>query len=218
VPDRLAGDPTRLRQILANLVGNAVKFTERGEVVITVSRAEHADNPYHLHFEVADTGIGIPSEKQELIFEAFSQADGSTTRKYGGTGLGLSIALQLIRMMNGRLWLESEAGRGSRFHFTAHFGEGGEVVDAELSMLSFAGLRILVVDDNATNRRILEEVLNHWQAAPTLASGGIEALARMKRAQELGEPFQLALLDVNMPEMDGFRRSSANRSSSRSST
>jgi len=204
VPDRLAGDPTRLRQILANLVGNAVKFTERGEVVITVSRAEHADNPYHLHFEVADTGIGIPSEKQELIFEAFSQADGSTTRKYGGTGLGLSIALQLIRMMNGRLWLESEAGRGSRFHFTAHFGEGGEVVDAELSMLSFAGLRILVVDDNATNRRILEEVLNHWQAAPTLASGGIEALARMKRAQELGEPFQLALLDVNMPEMDGF--------------
>ena len=203
VPDRLAGDPTRLRQILANLVGNAVKFTKQGEVVITVSRAENAINPQHLHFEVADTGIGIPKDKQELIFEAFSQADGSTTRKYGGTGLGLSIALQLVRMMGGRIWLDSDAGRGSRFHFTAMFAEGTES-EAEMPALSLRGLRVLVVDDNETNRRILEEVLRHWQAMPTLASGGIEALARMKRAQEVGEPFQLALLDVNMPEMDGF--------------
>ena len=204
VPDRLTGDPTRLRQILANLVGNAIKFTDRGEIVVTVSQEQSTEDTHHLHFEVSDTGIGIPGDKQALIFEAFSQADGSTTRKYGGTGLGLSIAQQLVKMMKGRLWLDSESGLGSRFHFTAVFGEGTETPEIAIPSLSLKGLRVLVVDDNATNRRILEEVLTHWGAAPILASGGMEALARIKRAEEGGEPVQLALLDVNMPEMDGF--------------
>ena len=204
VPDRLIGDPTRLRQVIMNLVGNAVKFTEKGEVVVTVSHAEESSDPYALHFEVSDTGIGIPVDKQGVIFESFSQADGSTTRKFGGTGLGLAIASQLIRMMDGRIWVESQPGRGSRFHFTATFGEGCEADETATHGVSLDGLRVLVVDDNATNRRILEEVLKHWNAVPTLVSGGIEALARMKRAEAAGEPFEVALLDVNMPEMDGF--------------
>jgi two-component system sensor histidine kinase/response regulator len=204
VPDRLVGDPTRLRQVLVNLVGNAIKFTERGEIVVTVSPVTGSEDPCHLHFEVADTGIGIPADKQALIFEAFAQADGSTTRKFGGTGLGLSIALQLIRMMNGRIWVESAPGQGSRFQFTARFGEGAAPIESEPPIVSLKGLRVLVVDDNATNRRILEEVLKHWGAVPALAEGGIEALARLKRAHDAGEPFQVALLDVNMPEMDGF--------------
>jgi len=203
-PDRLVGDPTRLRQVLVNLVGNAIKFTERGEIVVTVSPVTGSDDPCHLQFEVADTGIGIPADKQALIFEVFAQADGSTTRKYGGTGLGLSIALQLIRMMNGRIWVESEPGQGSRFHFTARFGEGAGPIETEPPIVSLKGLRVLVVDDNATNRRILEEVLTHWGAVPALAAGGIEALARLDRAYNAGEPFQVALVDVNMPEMDGL--------------
>jgi signal transduction histidine kinase/DNA-binding response OmpR family regulator len=203
VPDSLLGDPVRLRQVLLNLAGNAVKFTEQGEVVITIS-VDDASDPYHLHFEVADTGIGIPLDKQSVIFESFAQADGSTTRKFGGTGLGLAIASQLIKMMGGRIWVESEAGGGSRFHFTARFGGGTEHVEAEAPRLSLAGLRVLVVDDNTTNRRILEEVLKHWKAVPTLASGGAEALALMHRAQDNGAPFDVALLDVNMPGMDGF--------------
>ena len=203
VPDQLLGDPVRLRQVLLNLVGNAVKFTESGEVVITIS-VEDASDPYLLHFEVADTGIGIPLDKQSVIFESFAQADGSTTRKFGGTGLGLAISSKLIAMMGGRIWVESDAGRGSRFHFTARFGEGAEITEAETPALSLAGLRVLVVDDNATNRRILEEVLKHWHAVPTLATGGADALAMINAAQEKGEPFDVALLDVNMPEMDGF--------------
>ena len=204
VPDRLVGDPTRLRQILVNLAGNAVKFTEKGEVVISVSHSEGSADPYALHFEVSDTGVGIPAEKQGLIFESFSQADGSTTRKFGGTGLGLAIASKLIRMMGGRVWVESQPGRGSRFHFTATFGEGAELKEPEARIFSLENLRVLVVDDNATNRRILEEVLKHWGAVPTLVPGGVEALARMNRAEAIGEPFHVALLDVNMPEMDGF--------------
>jgi two-component system sensor histidine kinase/response regulator len=203
VPDQFLGDPIRLRQILLNLVGNAVKFTERGEVVITIS-LDDASDPYHLHFEVADTGIGIPLDKQSLIFESFAQADGSTTRRFGGTGLGLAIASQLIKMMGGRVWVESGAEGGSRFHFTARFGEGTEQAEIEAPALSLAGLRVLVVDDNATNRRILEEVLKHWHAVPALATGGEEALAMMNRANDNGEPFGVALLDVNMPGMDGF--------------
>jgi signal transduction histidine kinase/DNA-binding response OmpR family regulator len=214
VPDRLVGDPTRLRQVLVNLVGNAIKFTERGEIVVTVSPVTGSDDPCHLHFEVADTGIGISADKQALIFEAFAQADGSTTRTYGGTGLGLSIALQLIRMMAGRIWVESEPGQGSRFHFTARFGEGAGPVETEAPIVSLKGLRVLVVDDNATNRRILEEVLTHWGAVPALAAGGIEALARLERAHDAGEPFHVALLDVNMPEMDGLSLAERMRSHS----
>jgi two-component system sensor histidine kinase/response regulator len=204
VPDQLIGDPVRLRQVLLNLVGNAVKFTDHGEVVVTISHPADSVDPYHLQFDVADTGIGIPKDKQSLIFESFAQADGSTTRKFGGTGLGLAIASQLVTMMEGRIWVESDGRRGSRFHFTARFGEGAEMVDDGVPGVSLVGLQVLVVDDNETNRRILDEVLRHWQAVPTLASGGVEALARMKRALAAGTPFQLALLDVNMPEMDGF--------------
>jgi CheY-like chemotaxis protein len=204
VPDSLIGDPLRVRQILMNLLGNAIKFTEYGEIVITVSPAPDATDPYDLHFEVADTGIGIPADKQGVIFESFAQADGSTTRKFGGTGLGLAIASKLTAMMNGRIWVDSTPGTGSRFQFTAKFGEGAELPEADVTETSLAGLRVLVVDDNATNRRILEEVLKHWHAVPTLVPGGFEALARIERAREDGVPFDMALLDVNMPEMDGF--------------
>ena len=204
VPDHLTGDPVRLQQVLTNLVGNAVKFTEFGEIVVTVSQAEDATDPYHLHFEVSDTGIGIPPEKQRLVFESFAQADSSTTRRFGGTGLGLSIASKLITMMGGTIWVESRMGDGSRFQFTAHFGEGAVEELPAPSSTTLAGLRVLVVDDNATNRRILDEVLRHWGAAPTLASGGQEALARIQRAQDTGQPFDIALLDVHMPDMDGF--------------
>ena len=204
VPDQLIGDPVRLRQVLVNLIGNALTFTEGGEVVITITSAALATDPYHLHFEVSDTGIGIPPEKQNLIFESFAQADGSTTRKYGGTGLGLAIASQLITMMGGRIAVVSGVGEGSRFSFDARFGEGADAADAAPGLLSLQGLKVLVVDDNATNRRILEEVLVHWQALPTMAEGGAEALVLMRSAQETGMPFNVVLLDVNMPDMDGF--------------
>ena len=204
VPEYFAGDPTRLRQVLVNLVGNAVKFTEAGEIVVAVSLAEEGGDSHYVHFEVRDTGIGVPPGKQAAIFDSFSQADGSTTRKYGGTGLGLTIASQLVRMMGGRIWVESRPGEGSQFHFTAHLAAGQRPADAAPVAVTLAGLRVLVVDDNATNRRILDEVLRQWRAVPTLATGGEEALALVREAEEAGTPFHLALLDVNMPGMDGF--------------
>ncbi|MBI2828179.1 MAG: response regulator, partial [Acidobacteria bacterium] len=205
VPEHFAGDPIRLRQVLVNLMGNAVKFTEQGEIVVTVSRGEENGDPsHHLHFEVRDTGIGVPPRKQAAIFDAFAQADGSMTRKYGGTGLGLTIASQLVRMMGGRVWLESQPGAGSRFHFTARLAAARKPAEAAPPAATLADLRVLVVDDNATNRRILDEVLRHWRAVPTLAAGGEEALALVHQAEETGKPFHLALLDVNMPGMDGF--------------
>ena len=222
VPDALVGDPHRLRQVLINLAGNAVKFTEEGEVVVSVKGASEgpqgAPTPsapsslatrhsplVTLHFEVKDTGIGIPSDKVGSVFEAFVQADGSTTRKYGGTGLGLSISRRLVEMMGGRVWVESELGKGSTFHFTARFGlRPAGPDDAGATPAALEGLSALIVDDNATNCRILVDVLRNWHLLPTAVRDGAAALAAMKAAAAAGEPFSLVLLDAMMPEMDGF--------------
>ncbi len=203
VPETIIGDPGRLRQIVVNLTGNAIKFTETGEVVVSVEVESRTEESVLLHFAVRDTGIGIPESRQKQIFEAFSQADSSTTRKYGGTGLGLTISTQLVAAMGGRLWVESEEGKGSTFHFTAQVGIG-EVRPQILRDLDLTGLRVLVVDDNATNRRILEEVLTRWNMEPTLTEGGAEALRVMEAAAAEGRPYRLVLLDAMMPEMDGF--------------
>ncbi len=206
VPDELVGDPTRLRQIVLNLVGNAIKFTERGEVVLRVEVDSQTRESSWLHFAVSDTGIGIPVEKQRLIFEPFTQADGSTTRKYGGTGLGLAISSQLVEMMGGRIWLESQPGKGSTFHFTARFGipVGRPEKPGPKEPDSLRGMAVLVVDDNATHRRILEEMLIHWQMKPSLASGAREALGALEQAKKAGSPFSLVIVDARMPDMDGF--------------
>jgi PAS domain S-box-containing protein len=206
VPDLVVGDPTRLRQVLVNLVGNAIKFTEHGEVVVRVARQEQSDGGVVLHFAVADTGIGIPRGKQEAIFESFVQADSSTTRKYGGTGLGLTISAQLISMMGGRIWVESEPGLGSTFHFTAGFARpaGGYAAPSPASAQELRGLRVLVVDDSATNRRIMLEMLEQWGMKPAAAVGVTEALSALHGARHAGAPFALVLTDANMPERDGF--------------
>lgn len=207
LPDVLTGDAGRLRQVMMNLVGNAIKFTERGEVVVRVVEESRNHERLTLHFSVTDTGIGIPAEKQLTIFDAFTQADGSTTRKYGGTGLGLAISRQLIELMGGRIWLESALGKGSAFHFTANFGVGNrEAIQArdDADPADLQGLPVLVVDDNKTNRTILEKILTHWGMQVTLAESGLAALGEVRRAQELGNPFRLILLDVCMPDMDGF--------------
>jgi len=203
VPHSIIGDPGRLRQIIVNLTGNAIKFTERGEVVVSVEIESQTEEAVLLHFAVRDTGIGIPESRQKQVFEAFSQADSSTTRKYGGTGLGLTISTQLVAAMGGRLWVESEEGKGSVFHFTARFGIG-EALTPVPHDLDLTGLRVLVVDDNATNRRILQEVLTRWNMEPTLTEGGEEALNAMEEAASAGRPYRLVLLDAMMPGMDGF--------------
>ncbi len=206
VPELLLGDPARLRQIITNLVSNAIKFTERGEVLASVETVSVAPGEIVLHFKVSDTGIGIAPEKQVRIFEAFAQADASTARKYGGTGLGLSISTELIKLMGGRIWLESEVGRGSTFHFTARF-EAGRAPAAPAGALepsSLHHLPVLVVDDSTINRRILDEMLTRWQMKPTLAESGRQALALLEMASRAGTPYRLALLDAHMPEMDGF--------------
>ncbi len=205
VPDTLVGDPGRLRQIIINLVGNALKFIERGEIVVVVILEAQEESQVDLHFVVSDTGIGIPPEKQQQIFEAFSQADSSTTRRYGGTGLGLTISMQLVKLMGGSIWVESEVGKGSAFHFTAHFGIAqGAPPDAWISPEDLAGVPVLVVDDNRTNRRILQDLLSNWGMQPSLAEGGSAALAQLDAAAVSGTPFRVALLDVLMPDMDGF--------------
>ncbi len=213
VPSGVVGDPHRLRQVIVNLVGNAIKFTERGEVVLDVSVAPETqptggDEPpateVGLHFSVRDTGIGIAPEQQRKLFQAFSQADTSTTRKYGGTGLGLAISARLVEMMGGRIWLESEVGQGSTFHFTARFRLAQSPVTRPAEVPEVRGLHVLVVDDNATNRRILHEMLINWGMKPTVVDGGAAALAALEHARKVGEPFALVLLDAMMPEMDGF--------------
>jgi PAS domain S-box-containing protein len=206
IPAHLVGDPGRLRQVLLNLVGNAIKFTERGEVDLRVEIDSRGEDWVALHFCVTDTGIGIPPEKQQRIFEVFMQADSSTTRKYGGTGLGLAISSRLAALMQGRIWLESEPQKGSRFHFTARFGLVKEPPPEPTTRakVHLQGTRALVIDDNATNRRILEATLKRWSMQPTLAGNGPEGLAAMRRARGMGEPFPLVLLDAQMPGMDGF--------------
>ena len=206
VPDGLQGDPTRIRQIVVNLVGNALKFTAQGEVVVQVEVQEELEDEAVLHFAVRDTGVGIPLEKQQTIFEAFTQADSSMTRKYGGTGLGLAISSRLVNLMGGRIWVESDIGRGSTFHFTVRFrmqkksSRNYEPVGAE----TLRDLPVLIADDNATNRRILQEMVLVWQMKPTLSEGGPEALTLLERANTRGTPFALILMDAQMPGMDGF--------------
>jgi CheY-like chemotaxis protein/anti-sigma regulatory factor (Ser/Thr protein kinase) len=206
VADALMGDVGRLRQILVNLVGNALKFTAQGEVVVQVETVSQTADAVELHVAVTDTGIGIPADKRRLILEPFTQADGSTTRQYGGTGLGLAIATQLVELMGGQMWLESEVGRGSTFHFTVHFGVQSEpmAIHEPTPSVDVRHLPVLVVDDNATNRHILHQMLAHWQMQPTAVEGGQAALAALTQAQKAGTPFPLVLLDAHMPEMDGF--------------
>jgi PAS domain S-box-containing protein len=206
VPDTVVGDPGRLRQILVNLVGNAVKFTEQGEVVVAVEATSPVTATVELHVSVKDTGIGIPADKQGLILEPFTQGDSSMTRKYGGTGLGLAISKQLVELMGGRLWLESEVGRGSIFHFTASVGVPPAPAARQMPAppIDVRQLPVLVVDDNATNRHLLQDVLAHWHMQPTAVDGGEAALARLTQARGTGTPFPLALVDAQMPEMDGF--------------
>jgi PAS domain S-box-containing protein len=204
VPDDLVGDAGRLRQVVVNLVGNAIKFTDEGEVVVDVRVQERTAEGVGLHWAVTDTGIGIPADKQRAIFAPFEQADGSVTRRHGGTGLGLTISRRLVELMGGRIWVESEVGRGSTFHFAARFGLAPGPAGAALEPAALEGLPVLVVDDNATNRRILVEMLSNWRMRPTAADGGAAALTELRRAAAAGEPFPLVLLDARMPEMDGF--------------
>jgi PAS domain S-box-containing protein len=202
VPDRLRGDPIRLRQIMTNLVGNAIKFTEHGEVVVSVTAERFEANHALLRFEVKDTGIGIPADKQPLLFQPFVQADGSTSRRFGGTGLGLSIARRLAELMGGEIGLESEPGVGSRFWFRLPFAVAGR---GETGLRAdFNGVRMLVVDDNATNRIILHRYLTAWGVQPGSAGSGEEALAKLQDAAAVGRPYPLVLLDFNMPGMDGL--------------
>jgi len=204
-PEGLVGDAGRLRQVIVNLVGNALKFTERGEVVLRVHVEARDAGGVTLRFAVADTGIGIAPEQQARIFESFTQADASTTRKYGGTGLGLAISSQLVGLMGGRIWVESTRGRGSVFSFTARFGVSAAVGDVPAPSPELtAGLAVLVVDDNDTNRRILHDVLTNWRMRPTLVDSGPAALAALQHARARGETFPLVLLDLQMPDMDGF--------------
>ena len=223
LPETLIGDSMRLRQVITNLVGNAIKFTASGEVVVRVSLDKQAITqegpgippadtfvhlksvPVSLSFEVRDTGIGIPVEKHHSIFESFTQADGSMTRRYGGTGLGLAIASQLVALMGGKLWVESEVGKGSTFRFRILLKKHA---DSAAKILKLPGdleqMPVLVVDDNATNLAMLEGVLTQWRMRPTVAGDGQDAVASMKRAVARGKPFPLVLLDAFMPDPDGF--------------
>ena len=204
IPERLVGDPLRLRQIVVNLVGNAIKFTDKGEVVLSVTAESRASDAIEMHFTVRDTGIGVPPDKQAMIFEAFSQADDSTTRKYGGTGLGLAITSQLVHLMGGRIWMESEPNKGSKFHFTVRFGVEKSKKRALAREPVLHGLRVLIVDDNATNRRILEEVLTNWRMQPSAVDSAEAAIAALERAAASGTPYAMMLLDGHMPGTDGF--------------
>jgi PAS domain S-box-containing protein len=206
VPDWLVGDPSRLRQIVVNLVNNAIKFTHQGEVVVEVESAARHNGSVELRFGVQDTGIGIPPEKIDKVFEAFEQADTSTTRQYGGTGLGLAIVRRLTELMGGRVWVESAPGIGSRFSFTVKLKlcDQPQPDRATPKRRALKGTRTLVVDDNATNRRIVEEVLRNWELVPVTAGTSEEALRELRQAFRQGMPFELLLSDVNMPECDGY--------------
>jgi signal transduction histidine kinase/DNA-binding response OmpR family regulator len=205
IPPALGGDPSRLRQILTNLIGNAVKFTETGEVVLRVERGATEGTRVQVLMTVSDTGIGIPREKHATIFDAFTQADASTTRRYGGTGLGLTISSRLVALMGGTIRVESEPGNGTQFHVTLPFEIRAELVaPARRELKDLRDLEVLVVDDNATNRRILGETLTGWGAKPTLVDGGHAAMRELERSLAEGKAYSLALIDFQMPDLDGF--------------
>jgi two-component system, sensor histidine kinase and response regulator len=206
VPAAVVGDPARLRQVLVNLVGNAIKFTEKGEVEVNVRLESRSAAGTVLHFSVRDTGIGIPPDKRRKIFDAFSQADSSTTRKYGGTGLGLTITTKLVGLMGGRIWVDSEPGEGSTFHFTIRVGEETEAAPPETLALSrLAGVPILIVGDNVANRRILEDATLRWNMLPTVVENATAAVQALRRARASGAELPLVLTDVHKPEIESFR-------------
>jgi two-component system sensor histidine kinase/response regulator len=204
VPQFVSADPGRLRQIALNLAGNAIKFTERGEVVVRVTLEDGPTPSLHLAF--SDTGIGIPEDKQKSIFEAFVQADGSTSRRYGGTGLGLAISSRLVALMSGRIWVESVPGAGSTFHVTIPFApaSGMPSLAVEAPPSAVRDMKVMVVDDNAANRRLLEDMLLRWRMRPTSVANGQDALALLRAAAAAGQAYRLVILDAQMPEMDGF--------------
>jgi PAS domain S-box-containing protein len=206
VPDALCGDPARLRQVLINLVSNAIKFTQEGEVFVTVETESEGEDHATLHFSVRDTGIGVPKDKQAVIFEAFTQADASISRQYGGTGLGLAITSRLVGLMGGRIWLESEQGCGSTFHFTARFAlQEQPATKPQLPGLDeLHDMRVLVADDNASGRAVLRDLLLEWQMNPELAAGGRDALAMLHQSNTAKNPFPLVILDAHMPGVDGY--------------
>ncbi|HTV54223.1 MAG TPA: ATP-binding protein, partial [Terriglobia bacterium] len=206
VPAVVLGDPGRLRQILMNLVSNAIKFTEAGEVAVTVDAESQAEDAVQLHFRVRDTGIGISPEKQQIIFEPFTQADGSLQRKYGGMGLGLSVSKRLVELMGGRIWVESELGQSSTFHFIARLGvvAGVASLPSEEEPFRLDGLPVLVVDDHPASRRMLQGALVRWGMHPTLVASATEALATLCRAVQDEGGYSLILLDDSLAGMDGF--------------
>ncbi len=205
-PKLLRGDANRLRQIIMNLVGNSIKFTEKGEIVLEVECCELTRDAVLLRFIITDTGIGIPADKIHKVFEEFEQADASTTRRYGGTGLGLAICSRLIGLMGGKIWVESELGKGSKFQFELRLPIDDPTLadDHVESHADLNGLRVLIVDDNATNRRILKEMFAGWGMIPTTTSGAELALQALADASEEGDGFQLMISDLNMPDFDGI--------------
>ena len=206
VPEVLVGDPARLRQVMTNLVGNAIKFTTEGEVVVEVEATPQGEDRIRLHLTVTDTGPGIAPERQQAIFLPFEQEDGSTSRRFGGTGLGLTISSRLVELMDGQLWVESRVGEGSRFHVVVLLGLGrGESSRGEVPAAALRGTPVLIVDDNQTNLRILQALVSNLGMHPTVAGSGRAALAAVEAARGYGRPFPLLLLDVNMPDMDGFQ-------------
>jgi PAS domain S-box-containing protein len=214
VPHSVVGDGYRLRQVLINLLGNAIKFTKHGEVLLDVQCEARGDAEATLKFAVSDTGIGITTEKVEAIFEAFEQADGSTTRKYGGTGLGLTISSHLVSLMSGQLKVETQQESGSRFYFSLTMPIAEQSDDGVFSLDQLSDMKVLVVDDNETNRRILHEMLTNWGMAPTTVESAPEALAALRAAQQSNEAYPLLLTDGHMPETDGFELIEAVRSES----
>jgi len=206
IPTALVGDPARLRQVLINLIGNAIKFTEQGEVIVRIERDPEDAAAGALRFAVCDTGIGVPEETRELIFAPYSQVDTSTTRKFGGSGLGLAISREVVELMQGRIWAESSIGAGSTFYFTARFAVGGKPpLRVPSGLMDLKDVKTLVIDDNTTNRLILREMLSQWGAVVTEAEGGEQGLSELLRAEQAAVPYALVLLDCRMPAVDGFQ-------------
>jgi two-component system sensor histidine kinase/response regulator len=204
LPEFVIGDSGRVRQILVNLIGNAVKFTDRGEIIVRARLEQATEDATTVAFSVTDTGVGSPPEKQQLIFESFTQADGSTTRRYGGTGLGLTISSKLVTLMGGRIWVDSAPGAGSTFTFTARFAPTEAAPENPDAYADLDGVSVLIVDDNATNRRLLAATTSRWGMKPMGVDGGVRALAALTSMRTSGQPFRLVLLDLHMPGLDGF--------------